>query len=71
MIGWSMIILATAIRLPIRVQGLIGIAIIALHNVTDLFRIQLERDCGNGGPGWLLKLLYFGGDINVGAAGPP
>ena len=59
MIGWSMIILATAIRLPIRVQGLIGIAIIALHNVTDLFRIQLERDFGNMGARLVAEAAVF------------
>src|ERR1700722_13368353 len=33
MIGWSMIILATVIRLPTRIVGIFGIAVVALHNV--------------------------------------
>ena len=71
MIGWSMIILATVTRLPVRVIGIIGIAIIALHNVTDLFKSQLGHAFGNAGPNWLLKLLYFGGEIKLGPTGPP
>jgi uncharacterized membrane protein len=71
MIGWSMIILATVIRLPTRVVGIVGIAVVALHNVTDLFRTQLERSFGGAGSNWLLKLLYFGGEIKLGSSGPP
>src|SRR6202020_2961073 len=58
MIGWSMIILATLIRLPTRIVGIIGIAVVALHNVADLFRIQLGHAFGSVGPNWLLKLFY-------------
>jgi uncharacterized membrane protein len=71
MIGWSMIILAAVIRLPTRVVGILGIAVVALHNVTDLFRTQLGRTFGSAGPDWLLKLLYFGGEIKLGGSGPP
>jgi uncharacterized membrane protein len=71
MIGWSMIILATMIRLPTRVVGIAGIAVVALHNVTPLFRTQLERAFGTAAPNWLLKLLYFGGEIKLGGSGPP
>jgi uncharacterized membrane protein len=71
MIGWSMIILAAVIRLPTRVVGILGIAVVALHNVTDLFRTQLGRAFGSAGPNWLLKLLYFGGEIKLGGSGPP
>jgi uncharacterized membrane protein len=71
MIGWSMIILATVIWLPTRVVGIIGITVVALHNVTDLFRIQLGHAFGSAGPNWLLKLLYLGGEIKLGDSGPP
>jgi uncharacterized membrane protein len=71
MIGWSMIILATAIRLSARVIGTAGIAIVALHNLTDLFRTQLGHAFGSAGPNWLLKLLYFGGEVKLGGSGPP
>jgi uncharacterized membrane protein len=71
MIGWCMILLAAAVYLPTRVIAAIGIAIIALHNVTDLFSGQLERAFGDAGPGWLLQILYFDGVVKLGAAGPP
>lgn len=34
-IGWSMVALAALVRLPVRVVGGIGVAMIALHNVLD------------------------------------
>jgi uncharacterized membrane protein len=34
-IGWSMVVLAALVRLPVRVVGGIGIAMIALHNLLD------------------------------------
>ncbi|HMA01293.1 MAG TPA: heparan-alpha-glucosaminide N-acetyltransferase domain-containing protein [Gemmatimonadaceae bacterium] len=71
MIGWCMILLAAAVHLPGRVIAATGVAIIALHNVTDLFAGQLERAFGDAGPGWLLQILYFDGVVKLGAAGPP
>src|SRR5690348_8671502 len=61
MIGWSMIALAGAVYLPRVAIATIGIALIALHNVTNLFRPQLEHAFGADGPNWLLRILYFGG----------
>jgi uncharacterized membrane protein len=71
MLGWCMIIMAAAVYLPVRAVGIIGLLIIALHNVTDLFRGQLAHAFGEAGPNWLLKLLYFGGAVNLGPSGPP
>jgi len=71
MIGWCMVLMAAAVFLPTQVVGAIGIAIIALHNVTDLFAGQLDKAFGDAGPGWLLQILYFGGVINLGSSGPP
>ena len=62
-IGCSMIIMAAAVHLPLRVIGAIGVAIIALHNVTDLFRESLTHAFGPNGPNALLKILYFDGGI--------
>lgn len=36
MIGWCMVLMAAAVYLPVRAIGTIGVAIIALHNVSDL-----------------------------------
>jgi uncharacterized membrane protein len=71
MIGWCMILMAAAVHLPTQVIGAIGIAIIALHNVADLFAGQLDAAFGDAGPGWLLQVLYFGGVVKLGASGPP
>ncbi len=56
MLGWCMILLAALIWLPIRAIAAIGIAIIALHNLTNFFAFE-------GEPNALLKILYFGGGI--------
>lgn len=71
MLGWCMILMAGAVYLPVRAVGAIGLLIIALHNVTDLFRGQLGQAFGEAGPNWFLKLLYFGGAVSIGPSGPP
>ena len=71
MIGWSMIALAGAIYLPRPAIATIGIALIALHNVTNLFRPQLAHAFGPDRPNWLLRILYFGGAVEIGKSGPP
>ncbi|HJU64541.1 MAG TPA: heparan-alpha-glucosaminide N-acetyltransferase domain-containing protein [Gemmatimonadaceae bacterium] len=71
MIGWCMILMAGAIHLPLSAIGGIGVAIVALHNLTDVFRPQLVAAFGDGGPSWLLRILYFGGEVRLGDAGPP
>jgi uncharacterized membrane protein len=71
MIGWSMIALSAAIYLPSRTIGIVGVSIIALHNITDLFRDQLSHAFGSTGPNDLLRILYFGGAFEIGQSGPP
>ena len=71
MIGWSMIALSGAIYLPRPAIATIGIALIALHNITNLFRPQLAHAFGPDGPNWLLRILYFGGAVEIGKSGPP
>jgi uncharacterized membrane protein len=58
-IGVSMIILAALIHLPLRVVGLFGLAMIALHNLLDKFQVQPWRGPGTaipsvGGKLWML-----------------
>jgi uncharacterized membrane protein len=72
MLGWCMILMAAAVHLPVAAIGAIGVAIVALHNVTDFFTASLRQGWGEAGPNWLLKLLYFGGALQLGGAnGPP
>jgi uncharacterized membrane protein len=71
MIGWSMIALAAAVYLPRPAIATIGIALIAFHNLTNLFRPQLAHAFGPDGPNWLLRIIYFGGAVEIGKSGPP
>lgn len=62
MIGWCMVLLAGIIYLPPKAIAAGSIAIITLHNVTDLF--PTFRDTITQGPlGWLGKIGYAGGAI--------
>lgn len=73
MIGWCMILLAAAIYLPMAALAAIGIMIIALHNLTDVFSGAIGQALGDTGPNWFLTILYFGwGPIRLGGPeGPP
>jgi len=71
MIGWSMIALAAAVYLPRPAIATIGIALMAFHNLTNLFRPQLAHAFGPDGPNWLLRIIYFGGAVEIGKSGPP
>jgi uncharacterized membrane protein len=71
MIGWSMIAVAAAVYLPRPAIATIGIALIAFHNLTNLFRPQLAHAFGPDGPNWLLRIIYFGGAVEIGKSGPP
>ncbi|KAA6457630.1 DUF1624 domain-containing protein [Acidobacteria bacterium AB60] len=72
MIGWSMVVLAAAVYLPVSAMATLGIALMALHNVTNLYRPQLAHAFGPEGPNWFLRILYFGGGFSIGGeAGPP
>jgi len=71
MIGWCMIAMAVLSRVPILVNAIGGTTIIALHNITDYFKPQLSHTFAQHDPNWLLKLLYFGGEVQLGPSGPP
>jgi len=72
-IGWCMIVLAGLSRLPAAVVGVVGVAIIAGHNLMDPHLATLTPAVAKSGLGWLWKILYFGfsaGPIRVGENGP-
>jgi uncharacterized membrane protein len=73
MLGWCMIIMAGLVYLPVWVNATAGVAIIALHNLTDVFSGPLQRAFGADGPNWFLNILYFGtgSEVKIGGAGPP
>ncbi len=70
-IGWCMILMAGLVRLPVRWIGIIGLVIIAGHNLVDPHLGQLGQSLRGSSMAWLLQALYFGGPIQLGAGGPP
>lgn len=72
-IGWSMIILAALVKLPTAVVGIIGVAIIAGHNLMDpLIGERVDSVAGSGWSGlWkVLYLSFYAGPIQFGPDGP-
>jgi len=65
-IGWCMILMAGLVYLPLAAIGTIGVAIIALHNLTDPFAQQLDQSLGASSLGWLYQLFYRAGSISLG-----
>jgi uncharacterized membrane protein len=61
-LGWSMIALAALVHVPARVVGLIGAAIVVLHNTLDGVRAA-----DLGGLGWLWRLLHEPGLVTIGS----
>jgi len=72
-IGWSMILMAGLVRLPVSAVGAIGVVIIAGHNVMDPYFWPLASSLDESRLAWLWKILYFSffaGPIPIGADGP-
>ena len=72
-IGWSMILLAGLVRLPVGVVGAVGLAIIAGHNILDGRFWQLAESIGESQWSGLWKILYFSffaGPVTLGGDGP-
>jgi uncharacterized membrane protein len=55
-LGWSMIVLAALIHLPLRFVAWFGIAMIALHNLADVVTIPPWQGPGTPAPGAIGKL---------------
>src|SRR5436190_14780497 len=70
MIGWCMVIMAALVHLPVIVNAIGGVSIIALHNITDFFPAAMSA-LEKGGASWLWKILYLGGGFQLGGDGPP
>ena len=72
-IGWSMILLAGLVRLPVVVVGAVGLMIVAGHNVLDGRFWQLTESVGESQWAGLWKILYFSffaGPVTLGDGGP-
>ena len=71
-LGWSMIVLAGLVHLPLRVTGAIGVLMILVHNAFDGIPVA---QCVPGQPvcsgrDMLLRVLHVPGPIALGADGP-
>ena len=65
-IGWSMIVLAILVRLPLAVAAVFGVGIIGLHNLLD----GLPREGPPAGlPSWLWQVMYAGGPVGADGGG--
>ena len=74
MIGWCMMLMAVLVKLPVRIVGILGLVIIAGHNLLDSRFFQLASSAGERPLGWLWTILYFGffaEPVRLGAGGPP
>jgi uncharacterized membrane protein len=72
-IGWCMIVLAGLVKLPLNIVGIIGILIIAGHNLLDSFVRTLVPTLGNDAGSALWKIMYvgfFAGPVSFGTDGP-
>jgi uncharacterized membrane protein len=59
-IGWSMVVLAGLTYLPAKAVGILGVAMVFGHNGIPWGEVS----------SWVPKVLYYGGDISLGANGP-
>lgn len=70
MLGWCMVLMSAAVYLPLGANAAIGIAMIALHNVTNFFPAYMNG-LRHGSLGWLWDILYLNGGFRIGGDGPP
>jgi uncharacterized membrane protein len=72
-IGWSIILLAGLVKLPVTAVGALGLLIIAGHNLLDPYIRTLVPTLGNDIGSALWKIMYvgfFAGPISFGSDGP-
>jgi uncharacterized membrane protein len=72
-IGWSMILMAGLVKLPLSVVGTIGVVIIAAHNLMDSQMSKLLPGLDGNKLAGLWKIFYvgfFAGPIEFGPNGP-
>lgn len=70
-IGWSMILLASLLWLPLGWIAGIGALLVAGHNLLDAHLPVLMQAASGSRLAWLWQILYFGGPVHLGEHGPP
>jgi uncharacterized membrane protein len=72
MLGWCMILMALLVQLPVTVNAIVGVVVIAGHNLVALMIGESRQSLLQGSLGGMWRILYFGGGIatDVGGGGP-
>lgn len=70
MIGWSMVALAGLVWLPFDAIAVLGVSIIAGHNLIDPYVRTIGAALAESPLRWLFQFLYFGGSVRLGESGP-
>ena len=70
MLGWCMILMALLVQLPVSVSAIVGLVVIAGHNLAELAIGESRRSLLQGSLGGIWRILYFGGGIATGGDGP-
>lgn len=70
-IGWSMIVLAGLVFLPIQWIGVLGGLVVLGHNLLDQKAAAIAAQAESSSPGWLWQVVYGGGGFRIGENGPP
>lgn len=71
-IGWCMILMAGLVKLPLSVSGIVGVIIIAAHNLMNPVLFQFMQGASSRFSG-LWKIVYIGfyaGPVELGPNGP-
>jgi uncharacterized membrane protein len=71
MLGWCMILMALFVHLPLTANAILGLAIMAGHNLAAVALQSSQDALLQGNFGWLWRILYFGGGVRFGDSGPP
>jgi uncharacterized membrane protein len=71
MLGWCMIAMAVLVRLPLIANAVLGLAMIAGHNLIALAFQGSQESLLQGKLGPLWRILYFGGGIAIGRSREP
>src|SRR5687767_10034649 len=69
-IGWSMILMAGLVHLPLAAVGALGAAVVAGHNLVGGLLAPGGGGADAGAPHWLWQLLYLSDSFRLGGDGP-
>ena len=72
-IGWCMVLMAGLVRLPVKAIAIVGLAIVAGHNLLDGYVDQLTPTLSDSVGSDLWRILYvgfFAGPVHFGPHGP-